>query len=175
MKRRQVENKLILGIIIAGIALISTIVIVCLSNIGKKQIDDDRVTVENTEERQVKHIDIETPYVTLEFPKEMSKQVKSEVSDKTETGAYTVSFYGTLENKEKIHLSDLIFGGEEGYTVGYLTTEDGKEPIAVNIKYYDAEDDSWSDDELIQIQEMQSGVEHVIDMLVESGKLELAK
>ena len=153
--------------------LVFVVAIVFIMNRGNSN-SDSGTKVESVEE-QVECIDIKTPYATLEFPKELSKDVKTEVSDKTETGAYSVSFYGTLGNKEKIHLSDLIFGGEEGYTVGYLTTEDGKEPIAVNIKYYDAKDDSWSDDELIQIQEMQSGVEHVIDMLVESGKLELAK
>ena len=166
------KKKVIVSIVAAMLALIIIIGgVLCINTLKQSSDKGEQEEIE----KPVEHIDIETPYATLEFPKELSKDVKSEVSDKTETGAYTVSFYGTLENKEKIHLSDLIFGGEEGYTVGYLTTEDGKEPIAVNIKYYDAEDDSWSDDELIQIQEMQSGVEHVIDMLAESGKLELAK
>ena len=163
------KRKKIVGI---GVFMLACILIV----VGVLRIGSLKQPTENGGgDKGVECIEIETPYATLEFPKELSKDVKTEVSDKTETGTYTVSFFGTLEGKDKIHLSDLIFGGEEGYTVGYLTAEEGKEPIAVNIVYHDSEGDNWSDDEIIEIQEMQSGVEYVIDALVESGKLELAK
>lgn len=163
------KRKKIVGI---GVFMLACILIV----VGVLRIGSLKQPTENGGgDKGVECIDIKTPYATLEFPKELSENVETEVSDQTENGKYTVSFYGRLEGKGKIHLSDLIFGEEEGYTVGYLVAKEGKEKIAVNIVYHDSDNNTWTEDELIEIQEMQSGVEYVIDALVESGEMELVK
>lgn len=172
MKKENLKNGkyLIIGII----AIIAIIIIAAflIKGIGGKNVGNSGEQELIDGEEVIECIDIDTPYATLKFPKEWSDKIRIET---IEADVYTVKFYGIVKGKDEIHLTDIIFGGTEGYTVGYLSIEGTNEPLAVNIIYYDSEfDDTWTEDEKFEIQEMQGVVEYVMDKLIEMDGFELA-
>ena len=101
-------------------------------NTQVNESQDDQESGENLEEE--KGFDIETLYATLCYPEKWKDVVTVRKIDGT---YFTVGFYGTIGEKTDIQLFDMIFGGEEGFTLGYLQVEDVT--INVNIISYDEE------------------------------------
>ncbi len=121
-------------------------------------------------ETTVACIDIETGYAILKLPEEWKDTVSSQVIDGE--GGYTVSFLGKVNGKDNLHLCDLYFGIDEGDLLGYLSV-DG-EAVPLSIKYYSF-DESFEADEKEELQRMQTGVEYVIDNLVDTNQLTLSE
>ena len=80
----------------------------------------------------------------------------------------TVQFWVTVNEKEKVHLFDIIFAGG-GYKIGIIQVNESKN-IEVGIESYSYNlDDSWTEDEV----EILSSIEHDINYLLENmSKLE---
>jgi hypothetical protein len=117
-------------------------------------------------------IDIETPYVTLRFPKEWSKQIRTK---KVKDDVYTVEFYGIVADKGEQRLFDLVFGGTEGYLLGYLDILGEDKPMTLNIISYELNaTERWTEKETQLFYAMQDDVNFVIDKLVDTGDFRIA-
>ena len=155
------KKKKILIIEIIVLIVFGAILVVSLAKKSDESSADN--TVLAVEEEKVECIELETPFATLKFQEDYTDRIRMEI---VEGDIYIVEFYGTLESKEEIHLSDIAFGGDEGNIVGFLTV--GEETVSVNMIYHD-QDGEWTEDELIEIQDMQRAVEFVMDELVEEN------
>lgn len=110
-------------------------------------------------------IEISTKYVTLLYPLEWEKNLRTEIID---SDVYKVEFYGVVEGKTEQHLFDLVFNGTDGDNFGTLKTESGEE-VTINIESYDFEfDDTWTEDEKNMLYTMQEEFNYMIGMLAEN-------
>lgn len=151
-------------ILIIEIVVLIVFVAILIGAFTKKSSDSsaDNTVAALEKEETVECIELETPYVTLKFPEEYTDRIRMET---VEEDVYKVEFHGTLRSKKEVHLSDIAFGGNEGNPVGFLTV--GEDTVPVNMIYHDQEED-WTEDEMIEIQDMQRAVEFVMDELVET-------
>lgn len=84
--------------------------------------------------------------------------------EQVEGDVYTIQFFATIEGKEDAHIFDIVLGGEEGYTLGYLKAEDDQ--ISVNVVSYDFElGEDWTDEEKNTVYTMSEDVNYIIGML----------
>lgn len=120
------------------------------------------VTV-TTSDEATEVYEIETPYCTLMYPDKWENKVRTEVGVED---ICEVKFYCAIEGKPEIELFDVIFGGEEGYKIGELYNDNGT--ISVYVITYDLElDDSWSENEQLEILGMQEDINTIISNLNE--------
>lgn len=133
----------------------------------------EEVSVEETAESSVEEepamdqnrvcMDIETPYAVLQYPEIWQDQIRIE---QNEDAVYTVSFYGSVEGKEEQHLFDLFFGGEEGFCLGSINHSGAKVDVYLDVCEL-VTDDTWSEDEVLQLRGMQEDSSYVVESLSE--------
>lgn len=113
--------------------------------------------------KDVQESGIETPVGTLDYPTEWNGEV--EVEQKQSDGEYTASFYAKVGD-DKVELFELLVGATEGsYRLGSAPNKDGNSAdIWLNIEEIERED-SWTDEEYDHINDLQSGVNDLIDQL----------
>lgn len=103
-------------------------------------------------------MEIETPYVVLQYPSRWEETVRVE---QIEDDVYTVAFYGTVENREEHHLFDILFGDGDGFEIGKILV-DGKVVRMCVVTYDLKTDESWSDEEILELKGMREDVQHII-------------
>lgn len=108
-----------------------------------------------------KAMSIETENATLYYPEEWENVVECEAEGEDDS---SVEFYATVGHHERVHIFDVLFGGENGYCIGTIE-KDGKE-IEVNIVSYDVSfDGSWTEEEINTVRTMQEDVNFLIQAL----------
>ena len=113
---------------------------------------------------------IETSVVDLYYPKKWEDKVRIE---KVSGDIQMVQFFATLEGKPEVHLFDICFGGEDGYTLGYLNP-DKSNPIEVKIISYDFEfGEEWTTEEVNDIYSMQYDINYILGMLLKTADFEV--
>ena len=107
--------------------------------------------------------EISTDYGVLYYPKQWEEKIYTEIN-KDET--YTVSFFADFEDKEKIHLFDVVFDGN-GDSVGEIELDNG-DIVTVCIESYELNlDESWTEDEENDIYVMMEDVNYLLNKLFE--------
>ena len=155
-KNKNNRSKMIL-ISCCLVALIA-IVVICVVIVSGKDADKPEpgmVTIPY-EDVLEESFDIETPYVTLSYPSKWKNEVEIKHVD---ADNYTVEFYRAGEDKETVHLFDIVFGGESGDFIGAVVNDDVTTDVFV-VSY--SIDNSISDDELEIISGMLEDVNHII-------------
>lgn len=159
-KRNKMKNILIVVfVLVIGVSVILTIKDrFNKTNINTEAKSDDIKTELYPDD--IKDYAIQTTYGDLMFPEEWSQYVQTEVV-KTDASE-TVQFWFQTEGKEKVHIFDIIFGGE-GYLLGSIKLNEIE--INVSIESYSYElDDSWTESEKNTIK----CVEHDINYLLKN-------
>lgn len=114
---------------------------------------------------------IETAYIDLYYPAKWEEKVRVEY---VEEETYTVQFFATLEDKEEVHIFDIIFGGEEGFVLGFVQKEEETE-LSVSVISYSTEfGDNWTDIEKNEINTMLEDINYIIGMLQKETVFEVA-
>lgn len=114
---------------------------------------------------------IETPIVNLHYPEKWKEQIRVE---QIEGDVHTVQFIATVEGKEEVHIFDIAYGSEEGYTLGYLE-DDNEEKVPVNIISYDFElGEEWTEEEKNEVYTMLEDVNYIIEILQKDARFERA-
>lgn len=131
---------------------------------------DDKVTGTLEEMTHEDGFVIETSMVDLYYPKKWEDKVRIE---KVSGDIQMVQFFATLEGKPEVHLFDICFGGEDGYTLGYLNP-DKSNPIEVKIISYDFEfGEEWTTEEVNDIYSMQYDINYILGMLLKKADFEV--
>ena len=113
---------------------------------------------------------IETSMVDLYYPKKWEDKVRIE---KVSGDIQMVQFFATLEGKPEVHFFDICFGGEDGYTLGYLNP-DKSNPIEAKIISYDFEfGEEWTEEEKNDIYSMQYDINYILGMLLKTADFEV--
>lgn len=133
--------------------------------------EDDKVTGTLEEMIQEDGFVIETSVVDLYYPKKWEDKVRIE---KVSGDIQVVQFFATLEGKPEVHLFDIFFGGEDGYTLGYLNIDKDNQ-IEVKIISYDFDlGDEWTTEEANDIYSMQYDINYILGMLLKKADFEVA-
>ncbi len=104
---------------------------------------------------------IATKYGELLYPERWAGAIRTNVVENSLT---TVEIFATIGKHKENKLYDVVFGGDEGVCIGSVSV--GEEVIYVNLISYTWEtDDSWSEDELLQLQAMKEDINYLIDGL----------
>lgn len=133
--------------------------------------NDDKVTGTLEEMIQEDGFVIETSVVDLYYPKKWEDKVRIE---KVSGDIQMVQFFATLEGKPEIHLFDICFGGEDGYTLGYLNLNKSN-PIEVKIISYDFDlGEEWTTEEEDDIYGMLDDINYILGMLLKKADFDVA-
>lgn len=137
---------------------------------SQKDKADDKVSGTLEEMIRKDGFVIKTPVVDLYYPKKWEEKVRIE---QVTGDIQMVQFFATLEGKPEIHLFDICFGGEEGYTLGYLNP-DKRNPIAVKTISYDFDlSDEWTAEEENDIYGMLDDINYILGMLLKKADFEV--
>lgn len=101
-----------------------------------------------------------TKYCDLSYPEEWDSLFRTEI---VEGDVYTVDFYGLVEGKEDQLLFSVVFG-DSNNVFGYLTTDEGKVSVGLNVSEFFPSDD-WTASEADLIYGMQEEVNYVLEKL----------
>lgn len=158
--------KLMCGILVSLVCIVITVILVNVLKNGKSENSDSPV-VENEEEYNWVYegvagtYDIPTSYGNLVFPDKWKDYVETKIVKKND--CETVEFWFRSSNKEKVHVFDILFGGD-GYFVGVIKLSDSEE-IYVHVESYGYElNDKWSNEDKAIL----SGIENDINFLLEN-------
>ena len=166
---RQASNRTISNIIAVLVIFTALLLIGCGDDKKESKDKIEKDAVESQESLET-GFEIETPYCMLYYPEKWKEQVRIE---KVGGDVFKVEFYGQVEGKEEQHLFDLLLGGTEGYTLGYLATKD-ENKVAINIISYSLElGEDWQNAEVNTIYAMQEDVNYTIDKLEELDEFEV--
>lgn len=149
------------------IIILASVILIAL--IGSLMIAGGKKNNDNTEEKNSMNIDlysedtkafkIETSYCNLYYPEEWKALIHTQIVSENDSEA--VQFWAEFEGKEKIHLFDIIFGGD-AYTVGTLKMKTG-EIISVNVLSHDIElDDTWTEAEKEKVYIMMEDINYIL-------------
>ena len=111
---------------------------------------------------------IQTTYGNMEYPGEYRQNL---VVDRNFNNGYEVKFYAKMESGEKIHLFDVIIGGEGESHIGRITAKNGNSGELYITSYEFEPDNSWSEEEIQMILGMQEAVNYTLEKLENSGAL----
>lgn len=103
---------------------------------------------------------VETPWTALSYPARWEEYLTTAVDEK----ARTVTFFGTVGEREPVELFVLCFGGEEGALAGTVSTPEGEMDLLVRMGEQSF-DDSWSEDEKNIVYAMREGINDLLGML----------
>lgn len=157
-------TKLTWGIIVAFLMMIILVITIAFMD-SKNNDTESKKTVQNTElyTEDIEDFSIVTSYGDLLFPKVWKEYIVVEV--KKEDDREVVEFWVEFKDKEKVHIFDILFGGE-GYKVGTIEISESEE-IEVFIKSYSYDlDASWSDED----KKILAAIEYDVNYLLENMK-----
>ena len=129
--------------------------------------ESEKTTINNSNEEvpfyttDEKLFEIETPYCSLYYPITWKDQIVIEFENEE---VYAVKFLAKTDTIS-INLFDLYFGGNEGTTIGVLTTEDGQ--LNINMVSYELQLEGYSEDMKIDICGMNEDVNVIVSKLIE--------
>ena len=163
------SNKKIIAVL-AGILIVLLVIVAGLfmnskGENKKEEVPDSNNNTISTVEEMIEAEEpftIETKYCDLYYPIKWEKQVETEIDDSDDV--YKVQFFGKVEDKEALHLFDIVFGGEEGALIGHFSKDEEEIPVYVVGMEIEAGED-WTDEELDTIYTMQEDVNYIIGML----------
>lgn len=174
-KKRQQTTRMYFLILVVGLAIgLGVGALLFGGNSDKDDTKnnkgDDKVTGTLEEMIQEDGFVIETSVVDLYYPKKWEDKVRIE---KVSGDIQMVQFFATLEGKPEVHLFDICFGGEDGYTLGYLNPNKSN-PIEVKIISYDFEfGEEWTTEEANDIYSMQYDINYILGMLLKKADFEV--
>lgn len=179
-KKKNNTGLIVALVVILSVALVA-IVILLISSSGKDKeketesvktevvvdtetfIETEYETIMETEE--VEPISIATSYGELYYPGRWRECVYTEIAD----DPYTVTFYASFEQKEKVALFDVVFNGE-GVEVDKRVMDNG-DIIAISINSYDIQvEDVLDETEINMVYGMCEDVNYLIENLSSLGK-----
>lgn len=141
----------LLAVLVVGVA--TACVFIALNSPQSKATDSENNTLEQA-------FDIETPYVTLNYPLKWKNEILTKCTD---SDVYTVEFYKLFGDEyTELHLFDIAFGGTNGDVIGNLSYNN--DTLEVRVISYEI-GDNWSEDEISVIGEMLDDVNFIIDSL----------
>ena len=149
------NNKRIVALL-SGILIALLVIVVLLAMKGKTKTNDGNIDgggeteVVSTVEEMIaaeEPFTIETKYCDLHYPEKWENQVFTEITE--EGDAYAIQFFAELEDKDSVHIFDIVFDGEDGALTGYFS-KDGEE-IPVYIVGMEIDTEGWTDEELIEL------------------------
>lgn len=103
---------------------------------------------------------VETPWAALSYPARWEEYLTTEVDEETRS----VSFYGTVDERDAVQLFVVSFGGEEGMSAGTVSTPEGELDVLVQMGEHPF-DDSWSEDEKNIIYAMREEINELLAVL----------
>lgn len=156
--------------LIAGIAAVAVLLIVvfAISHIGSRKSSQKESGVTASENESITSsaeasVQIETPVGSLSLPADWSDSV--EVKSNLSSGTGSIDFYGKA-GEESVKLFSLDFGDEQnGYLIGQVPGTDGN-LISVYLDISTlTKKDSWTDQDLKTLNDLQSGVNDLLDQI----------
>ena len=174
-KKKSQTTRMYILILVVGLAIgLGVGALLFGGNSTKKDSQNDKgdnkVTGTLEEMIQEDGFVIETSVVDLYYPKKWEDKVRIE---KVSGDIQMVQFFAILEGKPEVHLFDICFGGEDGYTLGYLNP-DKSNPIEVKIISYDFEfGEEWTTEEVNDIYSMQYDINYILGMLLKKADFEV--
>ena len=152
-KTKSVNKKKLIAVLAVSFAAVVAIAVVAVVMIKNREAPDDASVAA-----------ISTPVGNFTLPAEVMQKI--DIEETTDNDAYRAGFYGTVGNS-RVLLFELIVGGSEGgdYLLGSAPDKHGKMlDVRLNIREIKA-DPSWSDEDVEQLNLMQSCVNDIIDQL----------
>lgn len=120
----------------------------------KNEYADDLV-----EDEVIEELEIRTPYGTLYYPKRWESHLRVVP---IESDVFSIQFFGRVEGKTEQQLFDILFGGEVGVIIGYLSINETEE-VVIRINSYDyAMGDDWNEEDKNVIYGMSEDVNYLI-------------
>lgn len=180
---RKKKNKNFIGIFVfgsvCGLVLGGLITTAILSKNNEMAIKDtirnesesdleNRNQITSTWDEMLKEegFEITTSVVNLYYPKKWEEKVRIEHN---QGDVYSVQFFVSVKEQE-LNIFDIVFGGEDGDTFGYVK-KNNDEKIPVNIICYDLKlENNWSEEEKSEIYSMQEDVNYIIAKLQQEEK-----
>lgn len=175
-KKRNQTTRIYILILVVGLAIgLGVGALLFGGDSSKKDLQKDKGNdkITGTLEEMIREdgFVIKTPVVDLYYPKKWEDKVRIE---QVNGDVQMVQFFATLEGKPEVHLFDICFGGEDGYTLGYLNP-DKSNPIEVKIISYDFDHgDEWTAEEENDIYSMQYDINYILGMLLKKADFEVA-
>ena len=136
-----------------------------LCSCGSDKNENEDVPFYSTDEAVY---EIDTKYCELYYPVKWEDQITVSIDEES---TYAVEFTAVMDEKE-VPLFDLLFGGNEGYKLGTLTSDNQK--VDIFIINYDFNQDDFDEEEYLALCGMCEDVNVIISKLIESGNFELA-
>lgn len=136
-----------------------------LCSCGSDKNENEEVPFYSTDETVY---EIDTKYCELYYPVKWEDQINVSVD---EEDPYTVEFTAVMDEKE-VPLFDLLFGGNQGYKLGTLASDN--QEIDIFIINHDFNQDDFDEEEYLALCGMCDDVNVIISKLIESGNFELA-
>ena len=136
-----------------------------LCSCGSDKNENEDVPFYSTDETVY---EIDTKYCELYYPVKWEEQINVGIDEEE---PYTVKFTAVMDENE-VSLFDLQFGGNEGYKLGTLTSDNQK--VDIFIINHDFNQDDYDGDEYLALCGMCEDVNVIISKLIESGNFELA-
>ncbi len=159
-RRRKRKDPMKIAVVVLSILLVVSLC-VALRLHSRLEAGQGESTPESTEQRVPSKGEIVTPVGTLTFPEEWVDSVNIE---RLQGDQYAVRVSGTVAG-EAVTLFELSVGGGTGYLLGEAPDEAGKsQPIWVNISEIQPKQ-SWSEEEIRQINLLQSCVNDLMDQI----------
>ena len=139
--------------------------------LGRVMVSSSRNNESNIIESQEKLEDcfiIKTPIVSLYYPVKWEENVRI---NQLKGDGHIVQFKASIGSHEEIPLFDICFGGENGYTLGYLEKDGERIPVSV-VSYENDFTEDWTEEEQNEIRGMSYDINYIIDMLIEKENFE---
>lgn len=151
-KTKSVNKKKLIAVLAVSLAVVIAVTIAVVVMIKNRETPDDASAAA-----------ISTPVGNFTLPSEVMQKI--DIEETTNNDVYRAGFYGNVENS-RVLLFELTVGGNEGdYLLGNAPDKHGKMlDVRLNISEIKA-DPSWSDEDVEQLNLMQSCVNDIIDQL----------
>lgn len=151
-KTKSFNKKKLIAVLAVSLAVVIAVTVAVVVMIKNRETPDDASTAA-----------ISTPIGNFTLPAEVMQNM--EIEETSEGDVYRAGFYGSVGDS-RILLFELIVGGDEGrYLLGSAPDKHRKKcKVWLNIGEIKA-DPSWSDEDVEQLNLMQSCVNDIIDQL----------
>lgn len=151
-KTKSVNKKKLIAVLAVSLAAVVAIAVVAVVMIKNREAPDDASAAA-----------ISTPVGNFTLPSEVVQKI--DIEETTDNDVYRARFYGTVGNS-RVLLFELTVGGSEGdYLLGSAPDKHGKMlDVRLNISEIKA-NPSWSDEDVEQLNLMQSSVNDIIYQL----------
>ncbi len=151
MKERQSSKKIIITITAVLLLIITAMVWIGIS--ARKRANEE----------QVVSFQIETPFMTLEYPMRWEGKIQTRWIGNDQNGRMV--FSTKLDRQEVVELFKIHFNEDAQIPVGVLNTEEKKD-VYIGFSFAEISfDESWTEDEKNELYAMQEDVNFIIQQL----------